>query len=50
MVGVRREEVIDHIGSTYWVYIHQENITITTVQCDIDGGLTPCHTSMKLRT
>ena len=30
-VGVRREEADDHIRSIYWVYIHQESITVTAV-------------------
>jgi hypothetical protein len=31
MVGVRREEVDDHICAIYGVYIHTESITVTAV-------------------
>ena len=31
MVGVRREEMDDHIRAIYWVYIHGESITVTAV-------------------
>jgi hypothetical protein len=31
MVVERREEADDHIDAIYWVYIHQESITVTAV-------------------
>jgi hypothetical protein len=31
MVVEGREEAIDHIGAIYWVYIHQESITVTAI-------------------
>jgi hypothetical protein len=31
MVGVRREEVDDHIGAIYGVYIHWRSITVTAI-------------------
>jgi hypothetical protein len=31
MVVERRGEAIDHIDAIYWVYIHQESITVTAV-------------------